>query len=149
MIINEAMRLYPAGWAFERYARERVTLGGEPLEKGARLLFSPYLLHRNPRFWRDPERFDPLRFAKDEKEVTAKYAYLPFGAGPRSCIGGRLAMHEMRIALGMMLAHCDLSLEPSAAPLVADGSFKIRLSRPMMVRANPSNDGPQKTPLAI
>jgi cytochrome P450 len=137
-VISETIRLYPAGWAFERYAAADVILGGEAISKGSRLLFSPFLLHRNPRFWREPEKFDPLRFSNGSTVPVdvPKFGYLPFGAGPRSCIGSRMAWAEMRITLSMILAQCRWKIDklPDDALLAAEGSFKIRLNRPLFVR---------------
>ena len=150
-VISESARLYPAGWAFERYASEDVLLGGEAIQKGARLLFSPFLMHRNPRFWKDPLQFDPLRFSKGPNAVEGvpKFGYMPFGAGPRSCIGARLALAEMRIVLGMLLSQCRWKLvrDPAARKLEAEGSFKIRLSRPLLVTMEfPQTGKPPRTP---
>ena len=137
-VISETIRIYPAGWAFERFAAEATTLGGEVIEKGSRLLFSPFLLHRNLRFWKDPEKFDPLRFELGSNTPVGipKYGYLPFGAGPRSCIGSRMAWAEMRIILSMLLSRGRLKVEkpPGDIPLSAEGSFKIRFNRPLFVR---------------
>lgn len=131
-VINETMRLYPAGWAFERFASADVTLGGEKIPKGSRILFSPYLLHRNPRYWKDPARFDPMRFTSfAAPEGIPKYAFLPFGAGPRSCIGSRVAWIEMRIMLSMILASCDWEIQGKQD---AVGSFKIRFDRPLWAK---------------
>jgi cytochrome P450 len=137
-VVSESLRLFPAGWAFERVAAEDVRLGGHPIRRGTRLLFSPFLLHRNRRFWREPERFDPERFAREPTvaEGVPKYGYLPFGAGPRSCIGMRLALAEMRIILGALVSRCRWRTQhiPGEKPLGAEGSFKIRLSRPLRVQ---------------
>ena len=137
-VLSETIRLYPAGWAFERCAAQELTLGGERIRKGSRLLFSPFLLHRNPRFWREPEKFDPARFTQafTAPAGVPKYAYLPFGAGPRSCIGSRMAWLEMRITLTMILARCRWKIAgpPAGAPLTPDGSFKLRLNHPLSVR---------------
>ena len=145
-VISESIRIYPAGWAFERYAAETTTLGDEVIEKGSRLLFSPFLLHRNRRFWKDPEKFDPLRFEVGSNNPVGipKYGYLPFGAGPRSCIGSRLAWAEMRTVLSMLLIHGRFELEkhPEDCALNAEGSFKIRFNRPLFVRME-SNREPQ------
>lgn len=136
-VLHETMRLYPAGWAFERWASADVVLGGERIRKGARLLFAPYLMHRSPKFWRDPDRFDPSRFANGPGAVEGvpKYGFMPFGAGPRSCIGSRYSLIEMRIALSMILAQCRWKTEraPGEGPVAPVGSFKIRLSRPHLV----------------
>jgi cytochrome P450 len=137
-VICETMRLYPAGWAFERHVAEDDTLGGEPVTKGTRIFFSPYLLHRNVKFWRDPEAFDPNRFTDSATVVPGvpRFGYLPFGAGPRSCTGGRLAMAEMRIALGMIASQCSWQIvkRDGDAPLSPQGSFKLRLNRPLYVK---------------
>jgi cytochrome P450 len=137
-VISEVVRLYPAGWAFERFAAQDTTLGEEAIQKGSRLLFSPFLLHRNPRFWREPETFDPARFVNGHAvpDGVPKYAYLPFGAGPRSCIGSRMAWLEMRIILGMLVAQCRWTIQAPSneSPLIPQGSFKIRLSRPLFVQ---------------
>jgi cytochrome P450 len=137
-VISEAVRLYPAGWAFERRAAQDTTLGDEAIRKGSRLLFSPFLLHRNPRFWREPETFDPARFMNGRTipDGVPKYAYLPFGAGPRSCIGSRMAWLEMRIILGMLVDQCRWTMQTlsNESPLVPQGSFKIRLNHPLFVR---------------
>jgi cytochrome P450 len=136
-IICETMRLYPAGWAFERHTCENTTLGGEPITKGTRLFFSPYYLHRNEKYWQQPEVFDPHRFVNSATIVPGvpKYGYLPFGAGPRSCIGGRLAWAEMRIAMAMIVSQCRLQIiNPAGTPPLSPlGSFKMKLSRPVFV----------------
>jgi cytochrome P450 len=134
-VMSEALRLYPAGWAFERVAAEDVWLGGERVAKGTRLLFSPYVLHRNPRFWRESERFDPTRFSTNPNSALGvpKFGYLPFGAGPRSCIGARMAIIEMRLVLEALVSTCRWMSETGKTPLSAEGSFKIRLSRPLLL----------------
>lgn len=134
-VISEALRLYPAGWAFERMAAKDTTLGREPIRRNSRFLFSPFLLHRNPRFWKEPEAFDPDRFADGATAPAGvpKYAYLPFGAGPRSCIGSRMAWMEMRIILSMLLSQCRVKVL-SGPEFIAKGSFKIRLSQPLLAQ---------------
>ena len=136
-ILNEVMRLYPAGWAFERYAPEESSLGGEPIRKRTRLFFSPFLLHRNPRFWSEPEKFDPGRFANGTNASAgiAAFSFLPFGAGPRSCIGARLAMSEMRIVLTKLYAQARWKVIGQTP--VPVGSFKIRLHCPLEVQMLP------------
>jgi cytochrome P450 len=137
-VISETVRLYPAGWAFERFASQDTTLGDEAIQRGSRLLFSPFLLHRNPRFWREPEKFDPTRFTNGHSvpDGVPKYAYLPFGAGPRSCIGSRMAWLEMGVILGMLVAQCRWTIQTLAneSALIPQGSFKIRLSHPLRVQ---------------
>jgi cytochrome P450 len=78
-----------------------------------------------------------------------KYGYMPFGAGPRSCIGSRMALTEMRITLGMILDQCEWKItnSPDDAPLEAEGSFKIRLSQPVMVMMNARSGGTSRRTL--
>lgn len=137
-LLSETLRLYPAGWAFERFSVADTTLGGVPIKKGARFFFSPYLLHRNPRFWSEPEKFDPQRFSAREKPQggVPKYAYLPFGAGPRSCIGSRMAWIEMELIMRELIKNCEWKSVSEAQdnPYEAQGSFKLRFNRPIFVQ---------------
>jgi len=139
-VISETLRLYPAGWAFERFADLETSLGGVRIPRGSRLLFSPFLLHRNPRFWKNPDSFDPERFSGQPLSPIGvpKYAYLPFGAGPRSCIGGRLAWAEISTILQMLYTQYRWKIEsiPNEPPFEPRGAFKIRLSGPLMARAS-------------
>lgn len=149
-VVNESLRLFPAGWAFERYAATNVTLGEERIRRGTRLVFSPFHMHRTPRLWRHPDQFDPSRFsaAQSGPEALPRYAFMPFGAGPRSCIGSRLAMSEMRLVLGMFLRSCRWKIEhkEGEGPLRPEGAFKLRLSRPLHVRCDfPSSRKPPRS----
>ncbi|MFO0905119.1 MAG: cytochrome P450 [Pirellulales bacterium] len=137
-VLCETMRLYPAGWAFERHTCEDATLGGEPIAKGTRIFVSPYLLHRNQKFWRNPEEFDPQRFVDSATVAPGvpRYGYLPFGAGPRACVGGRMALAQMRITLGMLASQAPLEIvDPPSEPAVSPrGSFKLKLNRPLYAK---------------
>lgn len=94
MIFAEAMRLYPPAWAVTRLAMEDVEIGGWHVPRGTAVVTSQALMHRDPRFWPDPERFSPLRFTPEAKAARPKFAYFPFGAGPRVCIGEGFAWME-------------------------------------------------------
>jgi cytochrome P450 len=94
MVLAESMRMFPPAWAVSRYALEDVSVGGYDVPKGAVVAVSQYVMHHDARFWPDPERFDPQRFAPDAKAARPKYAYFPFGAGPRICIGEGFAWME-------------------------------------------------------
>ena len=107
-VIQEAMRLYPSIWAIERRAVSDDVLGGFAIPAGSSVIISPYVLHRHPRFWPDPERFDPTRF-DGPKPLPA---YLPFGAGPRYCVGSEFAMLEARLVVAMVTQACRLTLVP-------------------------------------
>lgn len=95
-VISEALRLFAPVWILAREASGADQLGKYDIYEGDRIIFSPYLVHRHPDFWENPEVFDPSRFGK---EVTHRYAYFPFGGGPRVCIGQYFALMEMTILL--------------------------------------------------
>lgn len=107
-VIQESMRLYPPIWAIERRAVGDDVLGGFAIPAGSSVIISPYVLHRHPRFWADPERFDPGRFAGPKPSP----AYLPFGAGPRYCVGSEFAMVEARLVVAMVTQAFQLTLLP-------------------------------------
>jgi cytochrome P450 len=94
MVLSESMRLFPPAWAVGRMATERVQVGPWTLEKGSIALASQWVTHRDPRWWADPERFDPTRFAADRAQERPRLTYFPFGAGPRICIGEPFAWME-------------------------------------------------------
>jgi cytochrome P450 len=96
-VFAEAMRLYPPAWVTSREALEPVTIGGVDLARRDIAILSQYATHRDPRFWTDPERFDPSRFTRGEPHE--KYAYFPFGGGTRICIGESFAWTEGIIAI--------------------------------------------------
>jgi cytochrome P450 len=112
MVIQESMRLFPPVWAFERQAREADVVAGFDVPAKAIMAVCPYALHRNPAYWEDAERFDPLRFTPERVEGRARYAYLPFGGGPRQCIGNGFAMMEAQIILAMVVRQKHLALSP-------------------------------------
>ena len=114
-VIGEAMRLYPpVGW-FGRLAAGADRIGGYAIPAGAILALSPWLVQRDPRFWPEPERFDPARFAPGAPRRPA-YTYFPFGGGPRTCIGNHFAMTEMLVALAVLAPRVRLR-PASAAPV--------------------------------
>lgn len=98
MVLDETLRLYPVPW-LERRAAKADSIGGYHIKAGSLIYISPYVTHRHPAFWADPERFDPKRFAPDQPSTRPRFAYLPFGAGPRQCIGNRLALLEAQLTL--------------------------------------------------
>ncbi len=114
-VSQESMRLYPPAWIFGREAIAADTFGTFPIPAGAPVSISPWLLHRDPRFWRDPERFDPDRFLPSAAASRPRYAYVPFAAGPRMCIGHAFATMEMQIALAMISSRYRLELVPGRA----------------------------------
>jgi cytochrome P450 len=112
MLVREVLRLYPPAPGFAREPVEDVEIGGYVVPKGSLVTVNTYALQRDPRFFEDPERFDPQRFARGWEERIPRYAYLPFGGGPRVCIGNGFAMMEARLILATVAQRCRLSLEP-------------------------------------
>lgn len=106
-VIQESMRLYPPIWIIERRVIEDDSIGGYTLPAGSAVVISPYALHRHPAFWREPEKFDPSRFLTGTPE-----AYIPFGAGPRFCIGNEFAMMEAQLITVMILQAFHLATVP-------------------------------------
>jgi cytochrome P450 len=112
MVLKESMRLYPPVWGFGRQAIEDVQLGEYLLPKGTSIGVMTYFTHRDPAFWDEPERFDPERFSPENEKKIPKYAYIPFAAGPRICIGNAFAMMEARLVLATVASRYRLRLAP-------------------------------------
>ncbi len=102
-VIDEALRLYPPAWIVGRKALEDDELLGYQVKKGYNVIICVYQIHRHPDFWDNPNEFDPDRFLPERSMNRHKYAYFPFGGGPRMCIGNNFALMEMNIILAMML----------------------------------------------
>ena len=111
-VLQESMRLYPPAWCFEREAIEADAVGGYAIPGGTTIAICPYVLHRNAAYWESPEAFDPERFAPERSTARSRFAYLPFGDGPRICIGKGFAMMEAKIILAMLADHFRLRLAP-------------------------------------
>jgi enediyne biosynthesis protein E7 len=103
-VIRESMRLYPPIWIIERRVIAEDTIGGYAIPAGSAVVISPYALHRHPAFWERPETFDPNRFLT----ATPPAAYIPFGAGPRFCIGNEFAMLEAQLITAMVIQNFQL-----------------------------------------
>jgi cytochrome P450 len=101
-VINEALRLYPPAFTLARAAIEADRAGDIDIPAGALLMIAPWVLHHHRRLWRDPERFDPSRFLPDAP-TPPRFAYLPFGAGPRVCVGAQFALAEATLVLAALI----------------------------------------------
>lgn len=113
MVVAESMRLYPPTWLFVRMARAADLLpSGTRIRAGAKLYVCPYILHRDPRFHPDPQRFNPLRFAPDQAAGRPRMAYLPFGVGSHACIGQYMAKWETAVILALVAQKFRLELVP-------------------------------------
>ncbi len=111
-VIEEANRLYPPIAAISRTARGPDRLAGRTIRKGTMVVIAPYVLHRHRALWRAPDRFDPRRFLEETREEIDRFAYLPFGVGPRTCVGAAFAMQEAAIILATLLRALRLELAP-------------------------------------
>lgn len=109
-VVRESMRLYPPAWAFERDALEDDILCGYRVEAGSTIGVATYALHRHPKHWENPEGFDPDRFLPERSAGRSRFAYLPFGAGPRQCIGMGMALMESVIVLATLRQRYRLEL---------------------------------------
>uniref|UniRef100_A0A8C0GGQ7 unspecific monooxygenase n=1 Tax=Chelonoidis abingdonii TaxID=106734 RepID=A0A8C0GGQ7_CHEAB len=103
MTVSETLRLFPFGGRIERVCKKDVEINGVTISKGTVVMIPPYLLHRIPEYWPEPEEFRPERFSKENKETMDPYMYLPFGAGPRNCLGMRFALLSIKVAIASLL----------------------------------------------
>ncbi|MGH8517080.1 MAG: cytochrome P450, partial [Panacagrimonas sp.] len=123
-VLHETLRLYPPVWLFSRRAIEDDRLGPYRVPAGADLFVCPYLLHRDPRHWRDPETYDPDRFTPEAEASRHRFAFIPFSAGARHCIGEGFAMVEMNQHLRMAVSRFRLKY---AGPVPPPAEFQVNL----------------------
>ena len=121
-VILEALRLYPPFWMVDREALADDRAGDVAIPRGSTVVVFIYGAHHSPQYWEDPESFDPERFSKAKEKLHTPFAHLPFGAGPRGCIGGNYAMLQILMILSVLLRKYDFSLVPGqtiqARPMV-------------------------------
>jgi cytochrome P450 len=132
-VVSEALRLYPPGWLLSRRALDADVLAGFEIPAGADVLFSPYLLHRHPRFWADPDAFRPERFAAENEAERPRFAYMPFAAGPRHCIGETFALYEMLMHLYKVARRYRLTYLPTE-PVELEAQINLRTKNPLYMR---------------
>jgi cytochrome P450 len=138
-VMDEVLRLYPPAWLVTRRAREADVLAGVEVPENALVILSPWLVHRHESAWPEPERFDPARFLDAQggrrRDIATDAAYLPFGAGPRLCIGRDMALLEGTLVLAGMISRVELrsvAPGPRALPLVTirpEGGLGMRVRR--------------------
>lgn len=134
-VIYEALRLYPPFWMIDRIALEDDEICGIQIPKGALVIPYIYGTHRNTDHWDDPESFDPSRFDKAQRQDRHKYAYVPFGGGPRVCIGNNMAIMQMLLIVATLVRRYDVSAEVGDTvgikPMMLlrpDGDVRMRFS---------------------
>jgi cytochrome P450 len=138
-VLNEALRLYPPGWMLARRCVEELPLGDYLIPVDGLVLMPPYLMHRDPRFWPEPERFDPDRWAEGAGAPPHRFSYFPFGAGPRKCIGASFAAIEATLLLAVIARRVRLeALSDEPLELQPQITLRPRGSVPMRVRREPA-----------
>jgi cytochrome P450 len=134
MVVDESLRLYPPAWGFSRQALSDDRLGGFRLPRGWLAFVIPYVLHRLPAFWPNPDQFDPERFLPERSADRPKFAYIPFGAGPRQCIGNQFALIETQLSVATFAQSYRLHLPPGHRadpwPLI---TLRPRFGMPMII----------------
>jgi cytochrome P450 len=124
-VLQESLRMYPPGWLLTRRSVEADELGGYAIAPRTDVFLSPYLLHRHPEFWSDPEAFQPERFAGADAAERHKFAYIPFAVGPRHCIGENIAMFEMLVHMHAMTRRFRLK-RATDEPIVFEAQINLR-----------------------
>lgn len=114
MVFQEALRICPPTWGLDRRALENDEMGGFVIPRGAKVAFSPYVMHHHPKYWDRPDEFDPRRFSGEQSAGRATYAYLPFGGGPRRCVGMRFALLEGQLMLATLAQSFSVRQVPGA-----------------------------------
>jgi cytochrome P450 len=137
-VIDETLRLYPPAYGITRQAVEPDEFGGYRLPANASVTVVLYNVHRDPRFWDEPDRFDPSRFSADRSAGRPPFAYLPFGAGPRLCIGNQFALTEAQLALASLAQRYRRQLLPGH-PVPPNPIFTLHTSHglPMNLQRRP------------
>uniref|UniRef100_A0A3Q1HWC2 Cytochrome P450 3A n=2 Tax=Anabas testudineus TaxID=64144 RepID=A0A3Q1HWC2_ANATE len=137
-VINESLRLYPIAARLERVAKATVEINGLVIPKGMVVMVPTWPLHRDPDLWSEPEKFKPERFSKENKENIDPYTYMPFGAGPRNCIGMRFALVVMKLAVVEILQRYSFSVcKETEIPFEMDIQGLLTPKRPIQLKLEP------------
>jgi cytochrome P450 len=132
-VVDEALRLYPPGWMLSRRTIGADTLSGFEIPPGTDVLMCIYLLHRHPRYWKEPQAFRPERFDAEHESERPRFAYMPFAAGPRHCIGETFALYEMYMHLYKVARRYRLTYVPDR-PLELEAHINLRTKHPLMMK---------------
>ncbi|XP_053521314.1 cytochrome P450 3A12 [Artibeus jamaicensis] len=136
MVLNESLRLFPVLGRLERVCKKDVEINGVLIPKGTVVIVPSFILHRDPEYWSEPEEFQPERFSKSNKDNINPYAYMPFGNGPRNCIGMRFALMNMKLAVIRILQ--DFSFKPckeTQIPLKVESQGITQPQKPIVLMA--------------
>jgi cytochrome P450 len=135
--VNESLRLYPPAFALARIANGPDKLGDVEAPRGSLIMISPWVLQRHRRLWKDPDAFNPSRFLGDAP-LAHRFAYMPFGAGPRICIGAQLALTEACLVLAMLIQRFHVTLA-GARPVLPAAVIVTQPDHPALFRLRPRN----------
>ncbi len=113
-VVRETLRLYPPAWIISRGAAEEVQIGNYTVPAGSNVIVSPWVTHRDPRFFPNPLAFEPERWTPEFEQSLPKFAYFPFGGGPRMCIGNQFALMEAAILLAAVAQRYQIDMSPGA-----------------------------------
>lgn len=133
-VVQEVLRLYPPAWLMGRKALEKDQLGKYQIKKNSYVLISPYALHRHPAYWDHPEDFNPDRFAPGAGKDRPTYAYIPFGGGPRICIGNNFALLEMQVLLTLMVRDFNFERVSSQQEVIPDPMITLRPKENLLLK---------------
>lgn len=117
LVIQESLRMYPPFWMIDRQAIADDEVEGYKIKKGTMVLVYIYGIHHSEKYWQQPDTFDPERFSGVNPKKESPFTYLPFGAGPKGCIGGNYAMLQMLVILKKVLSKFDISLDKKSVEL--------------------------------
>lgn len=138
-VIEESMRLYPPAWITDRVALDSDAAKHYDIEQGTVIGLFIYGLHRNPKYWEEPDAFRPERMAPEQKKERHPMAFLPFGGGPRLCIGNHFAMLEMQLLLVELLSRYELTLLPGAEKVEGKPLITLHQDREVSVKVRPKS----------
>jgi cytochrome P450 len=113
MVVEEALRMYPPIWLYPRDVIADDEIGGYRVPAGSSVFLTPYVTHRHPGLWDNPDAFDPERFIPEKVAARPRFAYFPFGGGQRQCIGNHMALLQLQLVLIMIGQRCRLQTVPN------------------------------------
>ncbi|KAM8934732.1 cytochrome P450 3A29-like [Pelodytes ibericus] len=138
MVVNETLRLYPVAGRIERVCKKTTTINGVTIPEGVVTVIPVNVLHRNPEFWPEPEEFRPERFSKENKYNQDPYVFLPFGSGPRNCIGMRFALVTVKLAIVALLQNFTFrTCSETPIPLKIDTRGLLKPTEPVILNLVP------------
>ncbi|XP_010594567.2 cytochrome P450 3A21-like [Loxodonta africana] len=138
MVVNETLRLFPLGGRLERVCKKTVEINGVTIPKGTMVVIPTYVLNHNSEYWPEPEEFCPERFSKENKKRLDPYVFLPFGIGPRNCIGMRFALLALKAALVLLLQNFSLeTCKDTPIPLELDTNSFMVPKKPIFLKLTP------------